>query len=84
MLQHAYHQGVQRMVKDLNRLYRQSPALHAYEFDWQGFAWLDCSDSEQSVLSFVRSADDEFLVVVINCTPVARMAYRIGVPVGQI
>lgn len=80
VLEHAYHQGVQRLVKDLNRLYRQSPALHAYEFDWQGFAWLDCNDSEQSVLSFVRSADDELLVVVINCTPVARMAYRIGVP----
>lgn len=80
VLQHPYHQGVQRLVKDLNRLYRQSSALHAYEFDWQGFAWLDCNDSEQSILSFVRSTDDDFLIVVINCTPVVRMGYRIGVP----
>ena len=80
VLQYAYHEGVQRLVKDLNRLYRQFPALHTYEFDWQGFEWLDCNDWDQSVLSFVRRADNEFLVVVINCTAVPRKAYRIGVP----
>jgi 1,4-alpha-glucan branching enzyme len=80
VLQHPHHQGVQRLIRDLNRLYRQSPALHAFEFDWQGFTWLDCNDAEQSVLSFVRSAGDDFLIVAINCTPVVRSTYRIGVP----
>ncbi|MCP5298105.1 MAG: 1,4-alpha-glucan branching protein GlgB [Chromatiaceae bacterium] len=80
VLDYPLHSGMQRMVADLNLLYRQQPALHRHEFDWRGFEWLDCNDAENSVLSFVRRADGQFLVVVVNLTPVPRTGYRIGVP----
>jgi len=80
VLDYPFHQGVQRLVMDLNRLYRQTPALHRYEFDWQGFEWIDCHDSDNSVLSFIRQADDEFVVVAVNLTPMPHQGYRIGVP----
>jgi 1,4-alpha-glucan branching enzyme len=80
VLDYAFHQGIRKMVQDLNRLYHHTPALHRYEFDWQGFEWIDCHDMDQSVLSYVRRADDDFLVVVVNFTPVPRLDYRIGVP----
>ncbi|NOZ54761.1 MAG: 1,4-alpha-glucan branching protein GlgB [Gammaproteobacteria bacterium] len=82
VLKYAYHQGVQKLVKDLNKIYHQSSALHRYEFDWQGFEWIDCHDSDQSVMSFVRRADNDFLIVIINFTPLLRENYRIGVPQG--
>ncbi len=81
VLDYPLHQGVQRLVRDLNRLYTKSPALYRNEFDWQGFEWVDCNDSAQSVISFLRKgADDELMVVVVNLTPVPRHGYRIGVP----
>jgi 1,4-alpha-glucan branching enzyme len=80
VLEYPLHQGVQRLVKDLNRLYHNSPELYQHEFEWQGFEWIDCNDSDQSVLSFLRRSEDEFLVVIVNFTPVPRHAYRIGVP----
>jgi len=80
VLDYPYHQGVQRLVKQLNELYRELPALHHYEFDWRGFEWLDCNDADNSVLSFVRRSDNEFVVVVINLTPQPHHGYRIGVP----
>ncbi|HKB59137.1 MAG TPA: 1,4-alpha-glucan branching protein GlgB [Gallionellaceae bacterium] len=81
VLQYPLHQGMQHLVKDLNQLYRNSPALYRYEFDWQGFEWIDCHDSQQSVISFLRKGDgDEFLVIVVNMTPVPRHDYRLGVP----
>jgi 1,4-alpha-glucan branching enzyme len=80
VLEYPLHQGVQRLVRDLNRLYREAPALHRFEFDWQGFEWIDCHDSQQSVLCFIRRADEDFLAVVVNLTPVPRHGYRIGLP----
>jgi 1,4-alpha-glucan branching enzyme len=80
VLEYPLHQGVQRLVRDLNRLYGESPALYRFEFDWQGFEWIDCHDSQQSVLCFIRRADEDFLVVAVNLTPVPRHGYRIGVP----
>jgi 1,4-alpha-glucan branching enzyme len=80
VLDYPLHQGVQRLTRDLNHLYRSSPALHKYDFDWTGFSWIDCHDASQSVLSFLRQADDDLLVVVVNFTPVPRYGYRIGVP----
>ena len=80
VLDYPYHQGVKKLVKDLNHLYHQSPELHQFEFDWQGFEWIDCHDSDQSVLSFERRAEDKYLVVIANFTPVPRYDYRIGVP----
>jgi 1,4-alpha-glucan branching enzyme len=80
VLQYPLHQGVQRLVRDLNDLYGRLPALHRFEFEWHGFEWIDCHDSQQSVLCFVRRAGEEFVVVAVNLTPVPRHGYRIGVP----
>jgi len=80
VLDYSYHQGVQRLVTDLNALYRTYPALHRHDFDPEGFAWIDCHDYTQSVLSYLRKHDGSFLVVVLNFTPVPRQSYRIGVP----
>jgi 1,4-alpha-glucan branching enzyme len=76
-----YHRGLQRLVRDLNRLYRGERALHELDADPAGFGWIDCADWEQSVLSFVRRARDagDFVLVVCNFTPVPRVAYRVGV-----
>ena len=81
VLEYPLHQGMQRLVRDLNRLYRSEPALYRYEFEWRGFDWIDCNDAQQSVISFLRSGNEgEQLIVVINLTPVPRHNYRIGVP----
>ena len=77
-----YHRGLQRLVRDLNWLYRRERALHELDADPAGFAWIDCADWEQSVVSFVRRARDagDFVLVVCNFTPVPRHTYRVGVP----
>ncbi len=82
LLERPQHQGVQRLVGDLNRIYRERPELHRIEFEGEGFAWIDCHDAAQSVLSFLRRDQEGHpLVVVLNFTPVPRAHYRIGVPV---
>ncbi len=78
------HQGLLRWVEDLNRMYRDSPALYEVDFDRNGFEWIDFLDWEQSIISFLRkdkSGGSQFLIVA-NFTPVARINYRIGVPMG--
>jgi 1,4-alpha-glucan branching enzyme len=79
-----YHRGLQRLVQDLNCLYRTQPALHQVDFEPAGFQWIDCNDWERSIVSFVRRARDpgDFLVFVCSFTPVIRAGYRIGVPGG--
>ena len=81
VLDYPFHQGIKNLVKDLNKLYHNTPALYQYEFDWQGFEWIDCHDSDQSVLSFLRKNGDGFVLVAVNFTPVPREHYRLGVPV---
>ena len=77
------HQGIFKLVSDLNALYRAEPALHEIDFEWQGFDWLELHDWENSVLSFLRRArNGDSYVVVCNFTPVPRYDYRIGVPNG--
>ncbi len=77
-----YHRGVQRLVRDLNRLYRREAALYETECTPAGFQWIDCSDSEQSVVSFVRRASDpaDCVLVICNFTPIPRIDYRVGTP----
>jgi 1,4-alpha-glucan branching enzyme len=77
-----YHRGLQRLVADLNRLYRGEPALHERDADPAGFRWMDCSDADGSVVAFCRFARDERGIVLCaaNFTPVVREGYRIGVP----
>jgi 1,4-alpha-glucan branching enzyme len=72
--------GLQRLVADLNAVYRSRSALHTLEFDSHGFEWIDCHDSEQSVISFLRRDGESLMVVVCNFTPVPRHGYRIGMP----
>ena len=71
-----------RLVADLNALYKREPALHELDFDWRGFEWIDCSDADAGVLSFLRRAKDpaDSVVVVTSFTPVIRDNYRVGVP----
>ncbi|CAI8726576.1 1,4-alpha-glucan branching enzyme [Methylocaldum szegediense] len=80
LLEYPFHNGLQRLVGDLNQLYRETPALHRYDFEQKGFEWIDCHDAPQSVLSYLRRSSDEFAVMVFNFTPVPRQNYRIGVP----
>jgi 1,4-alpha-glucan branching enzyme len=81
LTQYADHQGVQRLVGDLNRLYRQQPALHQRDCEAGGFQWLIGDDAGNSVYAWLRwSQAGEPLLVVANFTPVPRHAYRIGVP----
>jgi 1,4-alpha-glucan branching enzyme len=75
------HSGVHRLVRDLNRLYRATPALHQRDCEPEGFSWIDAANSSESVLSYMRwGADGDLAVVVCNFTPVPRQDYRIGVP----
>jgi 1,4-alpha-glucan branching enzyme len=71
-----------RYLEDLGRLYRESPALWAADPEPGSFAWIDASDVESSVFSYIRRADDAAAVVVQNLTPVPRPDYRLGVPAG--
>jgi 1,4-alpha-glucan branching enzyme len=82
LLQWAPHRGVQRWVRDLNQLLREEPALHEVDFEPHGFEWIDCSDGDNTVVSFVRHdrARQQALLVVCNFTPVPRDGYRIGTP----
>jgi 1,4-alpha-glucan branching enzyme len=82
LLDDPLHRGVQALVRDLNHLYRATPALHSLDCEAHGFEWIDGSNVEQSVYAFLRRGrrDGEVAVVVCNFTPVPRADYRIGVP----
>ncbi len=80
LLERPQHQGVHRLVTDLNRLYREQRSLHYYDFEGQGFEWIDCHDDRASLLSYVRRAGEELVVVALNFTPVPHQHYRLGVP----
>jgi 1,4-alpha-glucan branching enzyme len=83
LLQYPEHAGLRRWVSDLNRLYRSEPALYQCDFDPSGFAWVDCNDSEQSVLTFLRLPQGGApILVVCNFTPIPRPNYIVGVPDG--
>jgi 1,4-alpha-glucan branching enzyme len=82
LLGDPFHAGVQRLVRDLNRLYRSTPALHQRDCDGDGFAWIDAANGAESVISFLRRGTDPaaLAVTICNFTPVPRENYRIGVP----
>jgi len=84
LLQYGPHRGMQRLVQDLNRVYRAEPALYINDFQQDGFEWIDCNDGHNSVLSFLRKGRNpgETIVVVCNFTPVIRYDYKVGVPQG--
>ncbi len=78
----GWHAGIQRWVRDLLGVYRREPSLYRLDHDPAGFEWIDCSDHESSVYSFVRRGREpgDHVVMVFNFTPVVRRRYRIGVP----
>ena len=84
VLQYPLHAGVQRWVRDLNHLYRSTPALHELDFTDSGFEWIDCDDAdvERDRLPAPGQPPATALLVACNFTPVPRSGYRIGVPRG--
>lgn len=84
LLAYPQHQGVQQWVRDLNRAYAAEPALHELDFDPTGFEWVDCNDSQNSTISFIRRGRStaDVILAVCNFTPVPREGYQVGVPRG--
>jgi len=82
LLEFPEHEGLRRWVADLNRLYRSKPALYENDFTPDGFRWVDCSDIDQSIISFLRfdAQRGTFVLIVCNFTPAPRHDYHIGVP----
>ncbi|MGH7046592.1 MAG: 1,4-alpha-glucan branching protein GlgB [Stellaceae bacterium] len=82
LLGEPLHEGVRRLVRDLNQLYRAVPSLHLLDCDPDGFSWIDLANSAESVIAYQRRGHDprDFSVVVCNFTPVPREDYWIGVP----
>ena len=82
LLEYEFHTGIQNCIRDLNKLYKNYPALYEKQFDHSGFEWLEWNDSENSVLTYMRKGEKakETLVVICNFTPVPRENYRVGVP----
>jgi 1,4-alpha-glucan branching enzyme len=82
LLQYEPQERLKKYVQDLNGLYAREPAMHEVDFDYNGFEWIDFSDADSSVISFIRRAKDpdDFLVFVFNFTPVPRSNYKVGVP----
>ena len=83
LLADANHAGMQRLVRDLNQLYKASPALYSQDFSGAGFEWIDHQDAGRSLISFVRKGrHGECMLVVSNFAPVVHEGFRIGVPVA--
>jgi 1,4-alpha-glucan branching enzyme len=84
LLEWETHRGIQRLMADLNAMYRREKSLHEVDFDHTGFEWIDCHNYADSILAYVRRAVDpnDFTITVCNFTPVVRPTYRIGVPAG--
>jgi 1,4-alpha-glucan branching enzyme len=82
LLEWQNHQGLQKLITDLNHLYRREPALHEVEFNYEGFEWLDVDNHQESVICYLRKAKrpENFVVVCCNFTPVPRHGYAVGVP----
>ena len=84
LLQYPPHVGLQRWVRDINRLYRSEPALYEMDCNPAGFEWIDCGDSDSSVVSLIRKGRSTSVIIlaVCNFTPVPRYSYRMGAPRG--
>jgi 1,4-alpha-glucan branching enzyme len=84
LLEDAAHRALQSLVRDLNRIYRETPALYARDAEPGGFEWVDATDADNSVYAYLRygAPDDPSILVVCNFTPVVRHNYRLGVPRG--
>jgi 1,4-alpha-glucan branching enzyme len=84
LLERPEHAGVQQLVRDLNAIYRNEPALYEVDFEPHGFRWLDANDVQRNILAFLRVArdGDRTLAFIANLSPVPRDCYRVGLPHG--
>lgn len=82
LLQYDFHEGVKKVITDLNALYKTQPALHEKQFSPEGFEWINYSDHQNAVMTFIRKGNNskDDVIVVCNFTQVVRENYRIGVP----
>ncbi len=82
LLEFEFHRKLQAFAGALNRFYREQPALYQVDFNYNGFEWVDFHDVDNSVIAFLRKAEDpdDFLLFCCNFTPVPRLSYRFGVP----
>lgn len=82
LLQYDFHSGIKRLITDLNHLYKSRPALYEKQFTGEGFEWINYSDHQNAVLSYIRKGNnaDENVIIVCNFTQVVRENYRIGIP----
>ena len=82
LLDDPMHEGMRRLVRDLNRVYRATPALYERDFEPEGFEWIDAHDAQHSVFSFIRrgAQSDALTVVVCNFTPTVHRGFVLGVP----
>lgn len=82
LLQYPFHKGIQTVITELNALYKSQPALYEKQFSPEGFEWINYSDHENAVMTYIRKGNDSKndLIVICNFTPVARENYRIGIP----
>lgn len=86
LLQQQRHSGVQQLVKDLNQVYRELPALHQFDCDKAGFEWVEHENYDYSILAFLRTGLDGAppVLVVSNMTALPHHDYRLGVPVAGV
>jgi 1,4-alpha-glucan branching enzyme len=82
LLQYPFHQGIKAVITALNTLYKSEPALYEKQFSPEGFEWINYSDHENAVMTYIRKGNDakNDLIVICNFTPVVRENYRIGIP----
>jgi 1,4-alpha-glucan branching enzyme len=80
LYEYPQHHGIHKLLAGLNRIYTEHPALYYHDFDPSGFQWLDCNDSEHSLLSFLRHGNGSSAAVILNFTPTTHDGYRLGVP----
>ncbi len=82
LTQYDFHSGIQEVIKDLNALYRNNPALYEKQFSPEGFQWIEYNDQENTVLTYMRKGNnpEDDLIIACNFTPVPRENYRVGVP----
>jgi 1,4-alpha-glucan branching enzyme len=86
LLEHSEHAGVRDLIRDLNRVYQDEPALWEVDFSYEGFRWLEPNDALNNVLAFMRISKDRLrrLVCIANLAPVPREGYRVGLPEGGV
>jgi len=82
LLELESHHQIQRLVSDLNHIYRNEPSLHELDCDGSGFEWIDANDADQSIVAFLRKSarQNEAILAVLNFTPVPRFGYQVGIP----